>query len=63
MGVSENRGPEYSTLNSRILITRAPKQGPLIFKNSQMSPRVPLRVTIRVTLRVTYLSGSWGTKG
>ena len=25
MGVSENRGPEYSTLNSRILIIRTPK--------------------------------------
>ena len=27
MGVSEKRGPEYSTLNSRILIIRTPKQG------------------------------------
>ena len=25
MGVSENRGPRYSTLNSRILIIRTPK--------------------------------------
>ena len=25
MGVSENRGPQYSTLNSRILIIRTPK--------------------------------------
>ena len=25
VGVSENRGPEYSTLNSRILIIRTPK--------------------------------------
>ena len=25
LGVSENRGPEYSTLNSGILITRTPK--------------------------------------
>ena len=25
MGVSENRGPQYSTLNSRILIVRTPK--------------------------------------
>ena len=25
MGVSENRGPQYSTLNSRIIIIRAPK--------------------------------------
>ena len=24
-GVSENRGPQYSTLNSRILILRTPK--------------------------------------
>ena len=27
MGVSENRGPEYSTLNSRTPIIRIPKQG------------------------------------
>ena len=27
MGVSENRGPYYSTLNSRILIIRTPRQG------------------------------------
>ena len=27
MGVSENRGPQHSTLNSRILIIRTPKQG------------------------------------
>ena len=27
MGASENRGPEYSTPNSRILIIRTPKQG------------------------------------
>ena len=25
MGVSENRGPQYSTLNSRLLIIRTPK--------------------------------------
>ena len=25
MGVSENRGPKYSTLNSRILFVRTPK--------------------------------------
>ena len=25
MGVSENRGPKYSTLNSRILVIRTPK--------------------------------------
>ena len=25
MGVAENRGPQYSTLNSRILIIRIPK--------------------------------------
>ena len=36
MGVSENRGPEYSTLNSRILITRTPKQGTLIFGKSHI---------------------------
>ena len=29
-------GPEYSTLNSRVLIIRTPKQGALIFGNSQI---------------------------
>ena len=32
MGVSENRGPQYSTLNSRILIIRTPKGTPNIRK-------------------------------
>ena len=33
MGVSEKRGPEYSTLNSRVLIIRTPKnEVPLIFR-------------------------------
>ena len=27
MGVSENRGPQYCALNTRILIIRTPKQG------------------------------------
>ena len=36
MGVSENRGPEYSTLNSRIHIIRTPKEGTLIFGNSHI---------------------------
>ena len=36
MGVSENRGPKYSTLNSRILIVRTPNEVPLIFGNSHM---------------------------
>ena len=36
MGVSENRGPEYSTLNSRILIIRTPKKGTLILGNSHI---------------------------
>ena len=36
MGVSENRGPYYSTLNSRILIIRRPNKVPLIFGNSHM---------------------------
>ena len=33
MGVSENRGPWYSTLNSRILILRTPKLGTPNFRN------------------------------
>ena len=32
--VSENRRPEYGTLNSRILIIRPPNKVPLIFENS-----------------------------
>ena len=36
MGVSENRGPEYSTPNSRILITRTPKKVTLVFGNFQI---------------------------
>ena len=31
-GVSQNKGPYYSTLNSRILIIRTPKQGTLNFR-------------------------------
>ena len=34
LGVSENRGPSYSTLNNRILIIRTPNKVPLIFGNS-----------------------------
>ena len=30
MGVSENRGSKYSTLNSRVLIIRTPNKVPLI---------------------------------
>ena len=37
MGVSENRGPEYSTSNSRILIIRTPKQNTLIFGKTHIS--------------------------
>ena len=36
MGVSENRGPLYSTLNSRILIIRTPNKERLIFGNSHV---------------------------
>ena len=40
MGISENRGPKYSTLNSIILIIRTPNiyiyKVPLIFGNSHM---------------------------
>ena len=45
MGVSESRGPQYSTLNSRILIVRTQKKVPLIFGTS-VSPfksETPLR--------------------
>ena len=35
LGVSENWGPQYSTLNSRILIIGTPKYGALIFGNSE----------------------------
>ena len=33
LGVSENRGPKYSTLNGRILIKRTPNKVTLIFGN------------------------------
>ena len=36
LGVSENRGPYYSTLSSRILVIGTPKMVPLIFGNSHM---------------------------
>ena len=36
MGLAENRGPYYSTLNSRILIIRTPNKVPLIFGNSHI---------------------------
>ena len=36
MGVSTNRGSRYSTLNTRILIVRTPKQGTPIFGNSHV---------------------------
>ena len=36
MGVSENRGPYYSTPNSRILVIRTPNKVPLIFGNSHV---------------------------
>ena len=40
VGVSENRGAKYSTLNSRILIIRTPKNKvPLIFGNSHVRQR------------------------
>ena len=35
-GVSENRGPEYSTLNSRILILRTPKIRYPLFSESPL---------------------------
>ena len=37
MGVSENRGPYYSTLNSRIFIIRTPNKVPQIFGNSYIA--------------------------
>ena len=36
-GGSKNRGPEYSTLSSRILIIRTPNKVPLIFGNSHIA--------------------------
>ena len=36
MGVSENRGSKYSTLNSRILIIRTPNKVPPILGNFHM---------------------------
>ena len=39
MGVSENGGPKYTTLNGRILNISTPKYGTLIFGNSQIGLR------------------------
>ena len=50
MGVSENRGPYSSTLNSRILTTRTPKMVPLIFGNSLM----------KADFFMVLNGGSWG---
>ena len=36
-GVSKNRGPQYSTLDSGILIIRTPNKVPLIFGNSHIT--------------------------
>ena len=36
LGVAENRGPYYSTLNSRILILGPQNRVPLIFGNSHL---------------------------
>ena len=42
MRVSENRRPQHSTLNSRILILRTPKiRHPLIFGKSHINMSVP----------------------
>ena len=38
MGVSENRGPEYSTLNSRILNIRTPKNLVPLISETPTSP-------------------------
>ena len=44
-GFPKIRGPQYSTLNSRILIIRTPKEGTPIFGKSQISPKnAPLLV-------------------
>ena len=40
MEVSENRGPQYSTLNSRILIIGTPKQGTPLF------PETPILIDV-----------------
>ena len=41
MVVSKNRGPEYSTLNSRILIIRTQNNVTLIFGDSQIPVKSP----------------------
>ena len=51
MGVSENRGPQYSTLTSRI---------PLIFGNSQIPVRNwTSKPGVRSRFGPTYRKGSW----
>ena len=50
LGVSENRGPQYSTLNSRILIIRIPKQSTLIFGKSHIFGTPNLTPTLNASL-------------
>ena len=52
MGVSENRGPRYRTLNSRILIIRTPKYGTPNFRKLPYGALGSLKVPSWVVLEV-----------
>ena len=54
MGVSENRGPQQSTINCRILIIiRTPNNAPLIFGKSHMDPLGVISNTEQLALSQT----------
>ena len=59
-GVSENRGPYYSTLNRRILIIRPPNKVPLIFGNSHSGLRqVRGALEFRIAVAIGRFRVAW----
>ena len=61
MGVSENRGPQYSTLKSRILIIRTPNKVTLMFEKS-LNPK-PKTLTPQPETQCTDGLGSKDIRG
>ena len=68
VGVSENGGPQYSTLNSRILTMRTPNKVPLILGNFHMEGLLKgfsatlhpvLRRRAPISAGLGLLGGSW----
>ena len=56
-GVSENRGPSCSTLNSRILIKGPQNTGSLIFGNSQTGNQKPRAFKPYVNRQLEHATG------